>query len=474
MTISFYGAARAVTGSKHLLTLENGKRILLDCGMFQGIGDKADALNRDFGFEAGSVDYMILSHAHTDHSGLIPRLVKQGFSGKIYCTPSTLELCKLLLKDGANIQKSTARKEKGDYEPLYNLEDAEQSLDRFVTVPYNTPLSIDDNIELLFTDAGHMLGSAVVNLSIREGEELIRLCFTGDLGRYENRILRAPQPFPQADVILCEATYGHKFHNPIAKTEERLLELVLNTCVEKKGKLLIPAFSIGRTQELVYSLNILAEDGRLPRDINFFVDSPLSVYATDIMRSHPENFNQEMLEFIQTDPDPFGFPNLHFITDHEDSKILNALDAPCVIISSSGMMEAGRIRHHLKKNIADPRTTILVTGYCEPSTLGGKLLAGAEKVQLFEEELEVKAEIVLMNEYSAHADFSDLAKFLHCQDKEQIRKIYLVHGEESSMKKFKADLEELGYQHIEIPEFRMSYEVSGQKKAITDRPEGIS
>lgn len=432
--------------------------------MFQGIGDKTDSLNRDFGFDASSVDHLILSHAHTDHSGLIPRLVQQGFSGKIFCTPSTRELCELLFKDGAHIQKTSARRENRAMEPLYTLEDAEKSLELFVTIPYNKSYTIDKEIELLFTDAGHMLGSAAINLVIREGEEIHRICFSGDVGRFENRILRPPQEFPQADVILCESTYGSKFHSSLEKTEERLLELVKNTCVDKGGKLLIPAFSIGRTQELIYSLNILAEDGRLPEGVNVFVDSPLSVYATDIMREHPENFNEDMLEFIQTDPDPFGFPQLHFITDHEDSKILNALDAPCVIISSSGMMEAGRIRHHLHKNISDPRTTILVTGYCEPSTLGGKLLGGAERVTILEDELEVKAEIVLMNEYSAHADFSDLAKFLHCQNKEEIKQIYLVHGEESSMEKLKTDLEEMGYSNIIIPKFRMSYEIPSKFK----------
>lgn len=461
MVISFYGGARAVTGSKHLLTLDNGKRILLDCGLFQGGGDKSDELNRTFGFDAESVDYMILSHAHTDHSGLIPRLVKEGFKGKIYSTPATLELCQLLLKDGANIQAANNRRDKGREEDvLYTKEDADESLERFVTVPYNKQYKIDEDVSLLFTDVGHILGSAAVNLTIREENETTKLCFSGDIGRYENRILRPPQEFPQADIIICESTYGSKFHAPLEKTEERLRDIVQQTCVEKGGKLLIPAFSIGRTQELVYSLNVLAEDGRLPKDVNVFVDSPMSVYATDIMRDHPENFNKEMLEFIQTDPDPFGFPNLHFITDHEDSKILNALDAPCVIISSSGMMEAGRIRHHLKKNISDSRTTILITGYCEPSTLGGQLLQGAEKVRIFDDEHEVKAEIILMNEYSAHADFGDIVRFLHCQDKEEIKKMYLVHGEESTMKKLKTDLEEMGYKNIEIPEFRMSYEIN--------------
>lgn len=465
MTISFYGAARAVTGSKHLLTLDNGKRILLDCGMFQGGGEKVHELNETFGFDAKSISFLLLSHAHIDHSGLIPRLVKEGFAGKIYCTPPSLELCRLILADSAGIQTSGAGNEDIGVsgEALYTKEDVERSLQLFETMPYNKHFKPDKDVEVVFTDVGHILGSAAINLKIRENGEEKRICFTGDIGRNENRILRPPRPFPQADIIICEATYGNKFHSSLKDTEERLQKIVLGTCVEKKGKLLIPAFSIGRTQELVFSLNVLAEEGRLPEHLRVYVDSPLSVYATDIMREHAECFNEGMLDFIKTDPDPFGFPQLHFITETDDSKLLNASGDPCVIISSSGMMQGGRIRHHLQTTLNDPKNTLLITGYCEPSTLGGRLQQGAEKVHIFGEELEVKAEIMMMNEYSAHADYEDIVRFLHCQDKDQIEKIYLVHGEESSMKKLKADLEELGYRNIEIPEFRMSYNLPSRK-----------
>lgn len=456
MTISFYGAAQSVTGSKHLVTLENGKRILLDCGLVQGKGDKTDEFNRGFDFEPENINYLILSHAHIDHSGLIPRLVKLGFTGPIFCTPPTLELCELLLRDSARIQQNNNG---ATLEPLYSEEDAEQALQLFKTVPYNQPYQIDEDIELLFTDTGHVLGSAAINLKLQDNGQERTLCFSGDIGRFTNRILRAPQPCPPAEIILCESTYGDKVHDSLQNTEERLEEIVRKVCVERQGKLLIPAFSIGRTQELIYSLNYLAEEGRLPAEVNVFVDSPLSVYATDILRGNPELFNDTMLEYIKTDPDPFGFPQLHYITEAADSKELNTFAQPCVIISSSGMMEAGRIQHHLKNNLADANSAVLITGYCEPSTLGGKLLNGAETVTIFGEEVAVNAEILVMKEYSAHGDYGDIAKFLLSQNKEKIQKIYLVHGEKRVMEQLKTDLTDLGYPNVEIPDFRLSYVV---------------
>ena len=403
MTITFYGAAQTVTGSKHMVTLESGTRILLDCGMFQGKGAGKD-MNYNLGFDPGSVDYLILSHAHIDHSGLIPRLVKKGFQGPIFCTPPTLELCKILLADSARIQNSgqnnNRKHQNGEdaaEETLYSEEDVDACLPLFVAVPYNKKHQISEEIELLFTDAGHVLGSAVVNLYLKEHDKLRTLCFTGDIGRFNNRILNPPQEFPQAEIIICESTYGDRFHQSVENTEERLNKIVHETCIEKGGKVIIPAFSLGRTQELVYSLNYLAEEHRLPK-VNVFVDSPLSVYATDIMREHLECFNPKMTEYLKFDPDPFGFPQLHYLIDVDDSKMLNSVDEPCVIISSSGMMQAGRIRHHLNNNIADEKNTLLITGYCEPSTLGGKLMNGAEKVEIFGEDLPVRADVLLMKE----------------------------------------------------------------------------
>jgi metallo-beta-lactamase family protein len=358
--------------------------------------------------------------------------------------------------DSARIQQSN---EDVSDEALYTEEDAQESLKLFETVPYDKKYQIEEGIQLLFTDAGHVLGSVAVNLTVQEDGKTTRLCFSGDIGRFANRILKALQPFPQADVIICESTYGDKFHLGAEGSEERLEQIVKETCVERGGKLLIPAFSVGRTQELIYSLNRLAEAGRLG-NIKVFVDSPMSVYATQIIKSHPECFNAELREYMRfEDPDPFSFKHLHFVVEADDSKLLNLVDEPCIIISSSGMMEAGRIRHHLKQNISDSRNTVLITGYCEPSTLGGKLVAGAQRVNIMGEEFEVKADVMEMKEFSAHADFGDIAKFLICQDKEKISKIFLVHGEQESMLKLKEDLEGLGYANIELARFRMSYEL---------------
>ena len=464
MVLSFYGGAKTVTGSKHLVTLENGKRILLDCGMFQGLGAKGQDLNRDFRFPADSVDYLILSHAHIDHSGLIPRLVNKGFNGKIFCTPQTKEICELVLADSAKIQEQAFKEarnksnQKSYKHPLYTQKDVEKSLALFKTVPYETLYKIDDDIDLFFTDAGHILGSAVVNLSVKENGKTRTLAFTGDLGRFENRILRRPQPFPQAEIIICEATYGDSFHEKIKNTEERLRKIIQETCIEKKGKLLIPAFSIGKTQELIYSLNVLAEDGRLP-DVKVFVDSPLSVYATDIIRDHQECFNNAMHEYIKTDPDPFGFEGLVFVSDHDDSQLLELLDEPCIILSTSGMMEAGRIRNHFRKSAEDPNTRLLFTGYCEPSTLAGKLLRGDKEVVVDGDMVDVYLEVAMMREYSAHADYGDFLKFFNCQEKEQVKQIFLVHGEEETMKKFKTELHKDGFKKVEIADYMISYEV---------------
>lgn len=459
LSLTFYGGARTVTGSKHLLSLESGKKILLDCGMFQGKGQKLDQFNRDFGFDPASISYLILSHAHIDHTGLIPRLVKMGFQGTIYCTPPTIELARLILTDSAKIQESeTDHNPHSLHDPLYAMEDVEHAMALFQAVPYEEPYTIDEEVELLFTDAGHILGSAVVNLTIKVKHRKKQICFTGDIGRFNNRILNSPQAFPSADYIICESTYGDKMHETLANSEEKLKEIILKTCVEKKGKLLIPAFSIGRTQELIYSLNVLAEEGRLP-NVPVYVDSPLAVYATDILRQNMQYFNPAMQDYLKVDADPFGFKELKFITEKDESILLNQTDEPCVIISSSGMMEGGRIRHHLKTTIENPKNTVLITGYCEPSTLGGQLSRGAEEVTILGENHKVGAEIQFMKEYSAHGDYGDMLKFLMSQEKEKLKYVFLVHGELDTMEKLKHSLHEEGYPHVEIPGYRVSYDL---------------
>ncbi|MDP4227385.1 MAG: MBL fold metallo-hydrolase, partial [Bacteroidota bacterium] len=386
MKIQFLGAAREVTGSKHLITTDNGKKILLDCGMYQGKGEETDSMNRKLGFDPSVIDYLILSHAHIDHSGLIPYIHKLGFNGTIISTHATRDLCSIMLADCGRIQESDThtnnkkRALKGlpPLEPIYTKADADDCMQSFISIPYNRPFFVDEGIKVTFTNTGHLLGSGVVNLEISENGKTTCIAFTGDIGRPTNRILKSPQSFPQADIVITESTYGDRIHEHHEKAEDMLLQTVIDTCVKKKGKLIIPSFSVGRTQEIVYSLNNFYNAHKLPA-INVYVDSPLSVNATNIMRLHRECYNESILEVMETDPDPFGFNNLFYITSSEDSKKLNNAKQPCVIISASGMMEAGRVKHHLANSIDNKKNTILAVGYCAPTTLGARIIRGDKK-----------------------------------------------------------------------------------------------
>ena len=459
MKIAFHGAARVVTGSKHLLTLANGKKYLLDCGMFQGMGTQTDILNRNWGFTPAEVTHLILSHAHIDHSGLIPKLVKDGFNGKIFCTPATRELTGVLLEDSAGIQeddvKYTNKKRRAeglpDLQPLYTDDDAKHAMDHFITVEYDTWHAIDEDVQVMYTDAGHIIGSAAVHLKIKEAGKETHLTFSGDVGRYGDVILRSPEVFPQADYILIESTYGNSFHDPADTTPDALLKWIEKTCLEKKGKLIIPAFSVGRTQELLFALNELEEQRRLP-DLDYFVDSPLSVAATEIVKSYPQYFNKTIQKTLETDKDPFSFKGLKYIRSVEESKLLNYRNEPCVIISASGMADAGRVKHHISNNIENTRNTILLVGYCEPRSLGGRLMAGAKEVHIFGVLHEVHAEIGSIRSMSAHGDFNDLSQFLSCQDPSKIKTLFIVHGEYEVQEGFKARLLKKGFTDIEIPE----------------------
>ena len=387
MKIAFHGAARTVTGSKHLITLKNGKKILLDCGMFQGMGKETDVLNREFGFEAETVKVLLLSHAHIDHCGLIPKLVKEGFKGKIFCTPATQELSKLLLIDSAEIQEDDVKYENKRraatgqpyLKPLYTKEDAEKCFDLFYSIEYNNWVDVTEGVQAMFTDAGHIIGSACVHLKITENGKTKAITFSGDVGRYRNMILKSPAEFPQADHIILESTYGNSLHSVNITTPDMLLEWIEKTCIEKKGKLIMPAFSVGRTQEILYSLNQLELENRLP-DLDYFLDSPLSLEATELLKKFPQYFNKTIQRILQTDQDPFSFKGLKYIKTVDQSKLLNFRNEPCVIISASGMAEAGRVKHHISNTIENSRNTILLTGYCEPQSLGGRLMAGAKEV----------------------------------------------------------------------------------------------
>jgi metallo-beta-lactamase family protein len=459
MKIAFHGAARVVTGSKHLLTLANGKKYLLDCGMFQGMGTQTDTLNRNWGFTPAEVTHLILSHAHIDHSGLIPKLVKDGFNGKIFCTPATRELTGVLLEDSAGIQeddvKYTNKKRRAeglpDLQPLYTDDDAKHAMEHLITVEYDTWHPIDEDVQVMYTDAGHIIGSAAVHLKIKEEGKETHLTFSGDVGRYGDVILRSPEVFPQADYILIESTYGNSFHDPADTTPDALLKWIEKTCLQKKGKLIIPAFSVGRTQELLFALNELEEQHRLP-DLDYFVDSPLSVAATEIVKSYPQYFNKTIQKTLETDKDPFSFKGLKYIRSVEESKLLNYRNEPCVIISASGMADAGRVKHHISNNIENSRNTILMVGYCEPRSLGGRLMAGATEVHIFGVLHEVHAEIGSIRSMSAHGDFNDLSQFLACQDPSKIKTLFIVHGEYEVQEGFKARLLKKGFTNIEIPE----------------------
>lgn len=459
MKIQFLGAAREVTGSKHLITTKSGKRILLDCGMFQGKGLETDAMNRHLGFNPKDIDHLILSHAHIDHSGLIPFIYRLGFRGSIICTSATRDLCSIMLADCGHIQEMDAEKfnekrsRKGldPIDPIYTRLDAVHCMELFIGVPYGRKFYIDDNIKVKFTDTGHLLGGGVANIEINEGGQLYRIAYTGDIGRPVNRILRAPQPFPQADFLITESTYGDRLHESSDFAEEALLKVVVETCVEKRGKLIIPSFSIGRTQEIVYSLNNFYNSKRLPL-IDIYVDSPLSLNATNVFRVHPECFNESILHVMETDPDPFGFNTLRYIQSSEESKRLNNSKKPCVIISSSGMMEAGRVKHHLANSIENPRNTVLAVGYCAPSTLGAKILRGDKQVSIFGQLLNVNADIRRIEAFSGHGDYSEMISFLKCQKPEQIQKTFIVHGEYKVQQYYKGELEKVGFKNISIPD----------------------
>lgn len=466
MRISFHGAARNVTGSKHLITLDDGIQILLDCGMFQGMGEETDKLNEYFGFNPAKVNYLILSHAHIDHSGLIPRLVSEGFTGQIFCTAPTMDLTKILLMDSAKIQEQDTeysnkhRRRKGEdlIKPLYNEEDAIKAVRQFKIVEYNTDHQITEGITVNFTDAGHIIGSAAVHVSIRENGKITRISFSGDVGRYDDLILKAPQSFPQADYILLESTYGDTLHKNAEAAEGLLKDVINQTCILRKGKVIIPAFSVGRTQELLYLLNGLEEKGILP-DVKYYVDSPLSAKATNVVKSHPDELNRNVHEVMKKDDDPFHFKNLTFIQDAVESKALNNNPEPCVIISASGMAEAGRVKHHIRNNVSSEKNTILMVGYCEPRSLAGRLLSGSKVVHIFGEEYDVRADVKSIRSMSAHGDYEDLLKFVSCQDPALVKKLFLVHGEYDVQQSFRNRLIDAGFKNVEIPERHQQIEL---------------
>lgn len=459
MYITFNGAARTVTGSKHLVSLKNGFTFLLDCGLFQGMGKETFPLNSHFGFDPKEVDALILSHAHIDHTGLIPKLVKEGFNGKIYCTSATVDLATILLEDSAGIQESDTAfvnkrriKERLEpYEPLYTLDDAKETFKLFEKKNYGEWFNIHDDVSVMFTDAGHIIGSACVHLKIHEDDKETAISFSGDVGRYKDVILKSPEVFPQADYILMESTYGDTRHEGVFNTAETLQYWIEKTCIEKKGKLIMPAFSVGRTQELLFFLNQLSLEKLLP-NVPVFVDSPLSYEATQVVKDYAENFNNRLQKLLKVDNDPFDFPNLKFVESVDESKAINTDNRPMIIISASGMADAGRVKHHIMNNISNDKNTILIVGYCEPNSLGGKLMRGEKRVKIFREEFDVIAEVGIMRSMSAHGDYDDLCQFLACQNPQQVKQLFLVHGEYEVQQHFRERLLKKGFKDVLIPE----------------------
>jgi metallo-beta-lactamase family protein len=466
MKIKFLGAAREVTGSKHLITTDSGKNILLDCGMFQGKGLETDSMNRDLGFDPETIDHLILTHAHIDHAGLIPYIYKRGFRGSVVCTNATRDLCAIMLSDSGFIQEhdtytfNKRRTKKGLplVTPIYTQEDAVACMKQFIGVPSDMNFRIDENIKVRFTSTGHMLGSGVANLQIIENGQIKRIAYTGDIGRPTDPILAPPVPFPQADILITESTYGDRLHDDNATADEKLLNILMDTCVSRGGKLIIPAFSVGRTQEIVFALNNFFNAGKLPK-IDVFVDSPLAVNATTVFQVHPECFNSGFAEVLKTDSDPFGFDGLSYITKVEDSKKLNDHKLPCIIISASGMAEAGRIKHHLANNISNPANTVLFVGYCAPSTLGARIQTGIKEVSIFGTVYPINAEIRNIESFSGHGDYKEMIQFLSCQEKSAIEKTFIVHGEYETQKKYVATLEQEGFKNMEIPARGQEYQI---------------
>lgn len=440
MRITFRGAARTVTGSQHQIDLD-GKRFLLDCGLFQGRRKEARERNSRFAFEPSSVDAVVLSHAHIDHSGALPSLVKRGFEGPIFTTPATADLCRTMLLDSAHIQEKDAeylnkrrkrrRRVDEDYEfdlvePLYVKADAERTIQRFQEVDYREPTQLSERLSYECYDAGHILGSSAITLYVRNGPEPLRIVFSGDIGRPGLPIIRDPQKVPPADYLIMESTYGGRLHRQGQDVKAQLKRVVRQT-VGGGGKLIVPAFAVGRTQQLVIMLNELMRDGEVP-DVPVFVDSPLATNATQVYRDHPECYDAEAREHLLDQRDPFAFGRLRYTRDVQESKALNDISYPFIVIAASGMCEAGRILHHLRNYIPDPRNTVLITGFQAEHTLGRKLLERHAEVPIFGDPIPLRATVEKLNELSAHADQRELLQWLE-PITPKLKRIFLVHGE---------------------------------------------
>lgn len=460
-TFQTYGAAREVTGSKHLFKI-GGKQVLLDCGMFQGRRADTDAKNRRLPFAANTLDAMVLSHGHFDHCGNVPTLIKNDYAGNIYTTSATRDIANLIMRDAAHIMAKDyewlCKKEpaKCAFTPLYDEKDVIHAMEHFVTLGFHRPFTLPGDIECTLFNSGHILGSAVAVMTYEAGGKQLSAAFTGDLGREGMPILPSPEAIPPVDYLICEGTYGNRRHDPIADAQRELGEVVRET-IRKGGKLIIPSFAVGRTQELIFFLHLLKDAGAIP-DIDIFVDSPMAVNATSIFRVHPECYGDDIRQaFVDHHENPFGFEKLHYITDVNESKRLNEREAPCIIIASSGMCEGGRILHHLKNNIGNPKNTILVVGFMAANTLGRAIADRKPEVRIFGNAYPLRARVKILNTFSGHADSEDLVKFAKRLDLGRLRCIYLVHGESDALENLRRLLLEAGVRQVEIVEYGRDY-----------------
>lgn len=460
MKIKFCGAARTVTGSSHLIELNDGYKILLDCGLFQGKRAYVDEWNRSFYFNPAEINCLILSHAHIDHSGRIPKLVKDGFKGKIYCTPATRDLSEIMLLDSGHIQekdseyhnKLRAKKNLPPLEPLYKAIDVAAVIPHFFEVDYEKHFEIKPGVSFLFRDNGHILGSASIVLKVNDGGKETSIGFTGDIGRPDRPILKDPITMDEVDYLITESTYGARIHESTPEDLQRFKQIIVDTCVRNQGKIIIPAFSLGRTQEIVYMLDKLKKQNEI-NHVPVFVDSPLSTNATAVYLKHPECFDNEILNYMKSDSNPFGFNDLTYISEVAQSKALNTSATSSIIISASGMAEAGRIVHHISNNMGNKNNTILIVGYCAEQSLGWKIRNHEEFIKIFGEVKKLNARVEIMDSFSAHGDRNEMFNFLKPLNTQRLKQTFIVHGDyEEAQIPFKDFLLKNNFKNISIPE----------------------
>jgi metallo-beta-lactamase family protein len=468
--LKFYGAAREVTGSMHMIE-KDGYKLLIDCGMIQGKRKESFERNRNLPFAASDVNAMILTHAHIDHSGNIPTLIKNGFRGSVYSSYATKDLCRLMLPDSAYVQlkdleyvnKKRLKQKKTLFEPLYTIEEAEASLDHFVQKNLGETIKFRDDIEAFMLNAGHILGSNMAVVKLHEKDREIKVGFTGDLGRKSLPILLDPDQIKDVDYLVIESTYGGRDHKPIGAAYAKLAAVVNDTHA-RGGKLIIPVFAVERAQEVLYVLNKLFIDKLIP-PMPVFVDSPLTVEVTEVFKQHAECFDDDMLKFIADNNNPFHLELVKYTQSVEESKAINDYDGPCIILSATGMCEAGRILHHLKNNISDPRCTVLIVGFQTANTLGRRLVEGEKQIKIFGDPYSVQAQVKVINEFSGHAGQKDLVRFIQSAIKlsaGRLKKVFLVHGEESQQEELKIVLHDAGIMNVENPAFGEEAVLSGE------------